>query len=111
MTHQSIYTVDPKKGQVVVGYFDSVRKTLVLPKDRVKHYMRIVEGYGMQIDIYMRAMKRECFVEIRESGELAGSQSIYRSHITDWQTHGKSAEYGGHGTQRFLSLKYMKKIV
>lgn len=105
MTQTNIYTVDPaKKKDVLVGVYDSESNTLILRKDKAKHFMRVVDGYGMQEDVYERARKKNCYVLIKEKGG-----ATYQSHITGWAMNGKSADYGN-GKQKFLSLKYMKQI-
>lgn len=105
MTQTVIYTKDPAKDKDVrVGVYDSESNTLILQKDKAKHFMRVVDGYGMQEDVYHRALKKNCYVLIKESGGAA-----YQSHITGWLANGKSADYGS-GRQRFLSLRFMKQL-
>ncbi len=98
-----IYTKDPTKGhEVLVGEFDKASNTLTIIKDPKVHYMRVVQGYGIQADVYIKCIPRDLDIVIKTPDKT------YRSNIKDWVEHGKTADYG-HGPQRFLSLKYMQE--
>jgi hypothetical protein len=95
---------DAKKDRrVVIGDYNSDINTLTLPKDRDKHFMKIYGGYGIQQEVYERALKLGATIVIDEIGG-----DVYASKIKDWEAHGITREHG-HGAQRFLSLKYMQK--
>lgn len=70
-----------------------------------KHFMQIVDGYGIQESAFMQMIakgvkKIDMFVKETKDHWLSGTQ--------EWIDHGKVSDYG-FGKQRFLSLKYMKK--
>ncbi len=96
-----VYTKDPTKGHdVLVGEYDKATNTLTIPKHPGKHFMRIVQGYGIQVDVYDKVLLRRPNIVIKADKE-------YFSTINDWVKYGITADYG-HGPQRFLPIKYMK---
>lgn len=99
-----ILAYDPKKGKhVLVG---NLVKTTLYRRVEAKHYMRILDGYGIQEPAFQDVIKKgtKFIVEIVEE-----TKDKWKSSIGDWIKYGHVADYG-HGKQRFLSLKYMQKI-
>jgi len=95
---------DPTKHkEVLVG---DVEGEVLLRRVKPEHYMRVVEGYGIQEAAFnaLPAYGVQKIVLITDSG------AIYGSDLQIWLDHGRVADYG-HGKQRFLSLKYMEKEV
>lgn len=94
-------TFDPKKrSKVLVG--DIVGDTLTKKVNPAKHFMRVVDGYGIQY---------QAIQELKEMGiktivieESTGKS--WKSPLSNWEEHSKTADYGN-GKQVFLSLKYM----
>jgi hypothetical protein len=98
-----LLTWDPtKKKQVLVG--NIIGNTIYREVESI-HFMRILNGYGMQ---------EVAFQEVIEKGvkyiveKVLPTGEMWRSTVADWIEHGSKQNYG-HGTQRFLSLKYMHK--
>lgn len=89
-----------KRKQVLVGEING--KQLIKKVDPLKHFMRVVGGYGIQY---------EALVELKAKGitrvtiqEKGGKE--WDSTIEDWFNNSSFADYGN-GKQAFLSLKYM----
>lgn len=68
-----------------------------------KHFMRVVDGYGMQYDAF--GQLESVGIDRMEILE-AHTGNTWQSMVVDWQIHGRIADYG-RGKQIFLSLKYM----
>lgn len=99
-----ILAYDPRKAKyVLVGRL--VRGTLTRQVES-KHYMRIVDGYGIQEHAFQEILNKKTKYIIQEVKE---TKDKWKSSVKDWIKHGHVADYG-HGKQRFLSLKYMTKI-
>ncbi len=95
---------DPKKKKLVyVGIYDPFTNILTLPKTS-KHFMVKENGYGIQWNIYERALKRDCIIHIKKG------ERVFESHIEDWHTRGHEADYG-HGRQVFLDVKLMTELI
>lgn len=94
------YTFDPKKQKVVkIGKIISgVLYKNVLPK----HFMRIVNGYGIQYDAF-NELKVSKIIIIEENGNK------WESKPSDWKINGKIMDFNS-GKQIFLSLKYMHLV-
>jgi hypothetical protein len=97
---------DPKKKKTVLcGILTPTGKTLgrvVKPE----HFMNIVQGYGIQEIAFEKALqmgvKQIALQEIHTHDVLLATS-------ISWLNMGKVADYGS-GKQRFLSVKYMKRI-
>ena len=74
-------------------------------KVKAVHFMRVVDGYGIQYgafsEFHKEGIKRIFIIEQH-------TDTTWESRPEDWVAHGKAADYG-RGKQLFLSLKYMKK--
>jgi hypothetical protein len=94
-------TYDTKKKKIVkVGEIvGSVLFKLVNPS---KHFMRVVDGYGIQWEAFNRLEEKGVDKIIIK--ENTGNQ--WSASLKDWMEHSKVADYGS-GKQVFLSLKYM----
>lgn len=99
-----ILTYDPaKEKRVNAGTI--VGDTLVKEVDSLKHFMHIVDGYGIQKEVAEMAKEKGIMnVLIKETNTGIN----WKSALADWFDHGKLADYGN-GKQYFLSLKYMKQ--
>lgn len=104
ITGTKAYCFDPKYRKymrmgTVIG--DVFFKTV-----EAKHFMKIVNGYGLQYDAFaqfvMRGVKKIEVLE-RHTG------NTWLSDVVTWTVHGKVADYG-RGKQIFLSLKYMALV-
>lgn len=68
-----------------------------------KHFMRVVNGYGIQEEAFGKVIERG----INHISLIVDTTDVsWNSTIKDWKEYGKVADYG-HGKQRFLSMKYM----
>jgi len=97
-----LLTWDPAKNKrVLVG--NLIGDTLFRDVDP-KHFMRIVNGYGIQEvafqEIVLSGVKKIILKETKTEQQWEGD-------IYDWLYNSKIADYG-HGKQRFLSLKFMR---
>lgn len=73
--------------------------------NRKKHYMRIVQGYGIQKEVfekYLRGRKGSVVINETDTGDKLVAS------IKTWIEHSSAANYGD-GKQIFLSEKYMEK--
>lgn len=99
-----LITFDPRKNKrVLVG---TLQGNTLIRKVEAKHYMRVVDGYGIQEPAFQEILKKKVKYIIEEVQE---TKDKWKSNVKDWVEHGHVADYG-HGKQRFLSLKYMKRI-
>lgn len=94
---------DPRKGKkVLVG--ELVGDTLFRDVE-ARHYMRVLDGYGIQEPAFQELVEKNIkYIVIK----VKSTRDCYKANIDDWKIKGRVAEYG-HGKQRFLSLKYMKR--
>lgn len=78
---------------------------MLVRKVEPKHFMRVLQGYGIQ-DI---AFQEICKLGIKYIGlkEIHAGDTLY-SKVEVWKDKGAVKDYG-HGKQRFLSIKYMKR--
>jgi hypothetical protein len=92
---------DPKKNkQVLVG--ELIGNTLFRDVEP-EHFMRIVQGYGIQEVAFQEILKKEVkFIILKETH----TDKRWKADVETWKKKGKVADYG-HGKQRFLSLSYM----
>lgn len=96
------YTFDTKK-QRKVKIGDIQGTALFKTVDPSKHFMRVVDGYGIQYN---------AFIQLEDKGvksiiikETTGNQ--WEADLETWKNHSLTADYGS-GKQVFLSMKYMK---
>lgn len=71
-----------------------------------KHKMRILDGYGIQkevFDKFLRGKKGKVIIEETDTW------TRWEADIKVWEEHGKYANYGEE-KQVFLSVKYMEKL-
>ena len=69
-----------------------------------KHFMRVLQGYGIQEVAFQEAVKRGVEkIVLKETH----TEQQWEASINAWLNSSKIADYG-HGKQRFLSLKFMK---
>jgi hypothetical protein len=106
-----IYISTPRKGVVVGGSMETTNdgiKVLVKEVMRSKHYMNIVEGYGIQQEIYNGYVKnKKGWVAIEEKD----TKNVLMAPMAEWQKYGKTMQFNPEdGEQRFLSEKYMTKL-
>lgn len=95
---------DAQKGKIVTaGYLDG--STFSKDVTKSKHFMRVVDGYGIQESVFY-ALRKHRVASITITEQDTGT--VYTSILDDWEEHGKVADYGA-GKQRFLSVSYMKK--
>lgn len=99
-----LYTFDPRKGRkILVG--DVQGTNLIKEVDPIKHFMRVVDGYGIQHnalnELRIKGVKK---IIIREKGG-----KVWESTLENWDEHCKVADYGN-GKQAFLSLKFMSNL-
>lgn len=105
MSSVPVYSMDPGKHKPIkagalIG--DTFHKTV----KRSKHYLRIVAGYAIQLDVFKQLQELGIkTVNIVESDTGA----IYTSPLTEWVKNGGTWSHG-HGEQRTLSTKYMTCI-
>lgn len=101
---KKLTTYDPKKHKtVLVGYIDGT--TLKMKKNRKKHFMRVVDGYGIQADALYQLKDLGIDKIIIEESDTGIS---WQSSPDKWRMLGRLADYGN-GKQYFLSTKYMAK--
>lgn len=100
-----LLTFDKKKNKMVKC--GDIEGDTFYREVKPEHFMRVVGGYGIQSDAFEYLVKSKVFHVL-----LINSQNPdkFKSRIDDWIIHGKTADYG-HGKQRFLSLKFMKRII
>lgn len=106
-----IYISTPRKGVVVGAMLESTNdgiKVLVKEVMRSRHYMNIVEGYGIQQEIYEGYVKdKKGWVAIEEKD----TKNVLMAPMSEWQKYGKTMQFTPEdGEQRFLSEKYMTKL-
>lgn len=93
---------DPKKGKhILCG--ELVGDSLFRDVEK-KHFMRIVNGYGIQEIAFQEALKRGVTKFIYK--ELHTGKN-WEATDTDLNKFGAVKDFG-HGPQRFISMKYLK---
>lgn len=94
-------TFDPAKGKtVLIGKIDN---KILYKNVKPKHFMRIMDGYGIQYQAFVDLQKKVnkiCIIE--ENGQR------WLATWSEWNKNGRVADYGN-GKQMFLSLKFMHK--
>ncbi len=97
-------TFDPAKNKnALVG--DIINGVLIKQVNPRIHFMRIVDGYGIQYSAFIQLpIKGVKKIKIIEEG---GSK--WEASFKVWQKNGRIGDYGN-GKQVFLSLKFMHKI-
>ena len=96
-----LYTFDTRKQKkVLIGSIKG--NTLTKNVDPAKHFMRRVDGYGIQYQALGELKRNEVKnIIIKES---TGKE--WHSTLKDWDEHASVADFGS-GKQYFLSLRYM----
>lgn len=100
----SVTTFDKKKNKVVTA--GEIRDNVFVKKVKPKHFMRVVQGYGVQENVFDKLMDEG----IKEIWLIKSNKEKLISNIIQWKLFGKVADYGS-GKQRFLSEKYMTKEI
>jgi len=99
-----ILAFDPfKRKKVLCG--EVVGDTLIRDVDPIKHFMRVVGGYGIQHYVFPILKKNGVKKIIIK--ELNGKN--WEADLKTWEENSRTMDFG-HGKQIFLSLKYMKKF-
>lgn len=94
-----ITAFDPKKHQPVkVGVLEN---DIFYKKCNKRHFMNIVQGYGIQEEVIQRLVGLRCKKVI-----IKTKDDVLESSLGDW-VNAKIMNFG-HGNQRFLPAKYMK---
>lgn len=97
-----VLSFDPKKGKKILCG-ELVGDTFFRWVDP-KHFMRVVQGYGIQNDAFQTVLARGAKkIVLKETA----TEQRWESKTDDWLKFGNIADYG-HGKQRFLSLRYMR---
>ena len=96
-------TYDPKKQKtVLIGYIEN--RTLykyVVPR---LHFMKKVDGYGIQYQAFLDLEKKvDKILIIEQPG------NTWKATWSEWNKNGKAADFNS-GKQQFLSMKYMHKV-
>lgn len=95
------YSFDTRKRKkILVG--EVIGNTLFKNVIQSRHFMRVLDGYGIQYIAFCELRKMVKKIVIKED---TGNQ--WEATIKDWTEHSKIADYGN-GKQVFLSLKFMK---
>lgn len=96
-----ILTYDPKKKkQILAGHY---RDGIFVKRVTSKHFMQKFQAYGIQEVVYQRLREEGCKLIVF----LAGASTLV-SKIADWEKM-KVLDFG-HGKQRFLPIRYTKRI-
>ncbi len=99
---KKLLVYDPQKRKLVLcGYVND--DTFIRHVNSKKHFMKIVDGYGIQETAFDELRKREIKNILIEEED---TKTSWTSKVDDWKNNGKVADYGN-GEQRFLSMKYM----
>jgi len=97
---------DSKKNKWVdAGIFSFQHKEFTKTVKK-KHYMRLVGGYGIQEKIITRLGKMGC-----ETVCIHAPKGHYTSSFKDWLAPDIKVLDYGHGKQRFLPVKRMRKLL
>jgi hypothetical protein len=106
MTGLPIQIKAPKNNRkITVGYLHQTGKGRVFYKtvNSKVHYMKIVEGYGMQKEVFDKYLRgRKGRIIIREND----TNKWLVASIKTWTEHSSAANYGD-GKQIFLSKRFM----
>lgn len=96
-----ILSYDPRKKKTILcGYLKG--DTFVREVDPKKHFMKVLQGYGIQEDAFQTLINSGCSRIIMKT-----KTDEYLASVKDWVEHSKIADYSS-GKQRFLSLKFMR---
>lgn len=101
ISNNKVYCFDPKKQKFILIGMQS--DDVLIKNVESNHFMRIVNGYGMQYDAFSR-FKKIGIKKIKIHEGHTGNNWV--SKPDDWIKNGRVADYGN-GKQVFLSLKYM----
>ena len=104
-----VYSYDPgKKKMIEVGDYDKITNRLSCPRIRTvpkgskqkPHFVWKYKGWGLQLDVYDKCIKKGTDIYIILSKE------ILKSNVKDWEALGVTDNLGN-GTQRFLAESFM----
>lgn len=104
-----IFCEDPRgyRGRLHVGNLIDTRSGLLFKKvvDKNRHYMKLVEGYGIQKEVFDRYLrgKRGRVMLIEHDGE---TKTYLVASIHTWTKHSSYQNFGD-GEQVFLSRRFM----
>lgn len=106
MKQTKILAYDPyKKKKVLVGSFNENKGTF-LKKVTSKHFFRRSQSYAIQEEVIQQLIELGVTKIIIKS-----PSSTYTSTLDDWLTPNILVQDFGYGRQRFLPVKYMKRVV
>jgi hypothetical protein len=95
-----LYTWDPGKNKKVLC--GEIQGTALFRWVEPQHFMRVVDGYGIQEIAFQEIVKRGVRLIILKE---TATEQRWEATTETWLQHSKVADYG-HGKQRFLSMKY-----
>jgi len=95
-------TFDPKKNKVVKA--GELHNDIFLKKVGVKHFMNIIQGYGIQEDVIQQLVEKGCSKIILET-----PTGLLESNLSIWLEPNIKVLNYGHGPQRFMPVKYMQR--
>lgn len=105
--NMKLHAYDPAKQKLVlVGQWSIEESALIRDVDQ-DHFMNVVQGYGIQEVAFQKVLsiipkiKYIIFNEVYTGDRLTAD-------IPTWLEHSKVMDFG-HGKQRFLSVKFMKR--
>lgn len=98
-----ITTYDPKKRKVVLA--GDLEADVFTKKVSSKHFMKLFQAYGIQEDVIHKLKEQNC-----KTIRLVTPTQTYEASLNIWLLpHIKVMDYG-HGKQRFLGVKDMRKV-
>jgi RecB family endonuclease NucS len=98
--------IEQNDGQTrLVGKYDPAKHILFLYREREKHFMRILQAWGIDFSVF-KLLKSEGLELLHI--EVKGDRAIYEADVLDFVKHGIQREYGNYGLQIFLPEKYWR---
>jgi hypothetical protein len=98
-----VYCWDPRLQRYVL--MGSKIGEMFFKKVKACHFMRVVNGYGLQYDAFQEfAANGITHINVKEE-----TGNLWQTVLKDWTLNGKIADYGN-GKQIFLSLKHMRLL-
>lgn len=79
-------------------------ETTFIKNVKASHYMKVLDGYGISESAFQELLEKGC-----ETVLIKTPTDTWKAGIGQWVKLGKVADYNS-GKQRFLSLKYMRKV-
>lgn len=99
---KSLIAYDPKKDKYIKC--GTVVGSTLFRNVEPKHFMRIVQGYGIQEIAFQEAMSKGIkLIVLKETH----TEKRWEATVEEWVKNSKIMDFG-HGKQRFLSLKFMR---